>query len=85
MQQPGSPAVYGKKRSWYCLPDFSVKEALNTGELRTIFNKDIEHTTTFHILWPGSRQMTPKVRVFVDYMTETFDSFMMRKPRQTKA
>lgn len=62
-----------------CLPDYSVKDALARGELKTILNNYMTDTTTiFHILWPSSRQMTPKVRVFVDYITEIFDSFMVR-------
>lgn len=62
-----------------CLPDYSVKEALVSGELKTILNKYISHITTFHILWPSTRQMTPKVRAFVDYMNEVFEHFMMRR------
>ncbi|AVF34196.1 LysR substrate-binding domain-containing protein [Rahnella sikkimica] len=61
-----------------CLPDYSVKEALAKGELKTVLINAVEQTTTFHILWPSTRQMTPKVRVFVDYMAEIFDGFMVR-------
>lgn len=62
-----------------CLPDYSVKDALDSGELKTVLNSYIAHTTIFHILWPSTRQMTPKVRVFVDHMTKVFDSFMVKK------
>nr|ULG11025.1 LysR family transcriptional regulator [Serratia entomophila] len=30
-----------------CLPDYSVKEALATGEVEPILNNDMTHTTTF--------------------------------------
>lgn len=61
-----------------CLPDYSVKEGIDSGELKTILNKYISHITTFHILWPSTRQMTPKVRAFVDYMNESFEHFMVK-------
>lgn len=64
-----------------CLPDYSVKDALATGELKTVLDDVVEHTTTFHIQWPSIRQMTPKVRVFVDYMADVFDGFMIQKER----
>lgn len=62
-----------------CLPDYSVKDALESGELRSVLNSYITHITTFHILWPSTRQMTPKVRVFVDHMIDVFDIFMVKK------
>jgi len=62
-----------------CLPDYSVKGALDAGELRTVLDNYVTHLTNFHILWPSARQMTPKVRVFVDHMTGIFDHFMVKK------
>lgn len=62
-----------------CLPDYSVKDALESGELRNVLNSYINHVTTFHILWPSTRQMTPKVRAFVDHMIGVFDTFMVKK------
>lgn len=62
-----------------CLPDYSVKDALDSGELRTVLDAYMAHTTTFHILWPSTRQMTPKVRAFVDHMLEIFDGYMVKK------
>lgn len=62
-----------------CLPDYAVKNAINSGELRTVLNSYITHTTTFHILWPSTRQMTPKVRAFVDHIAGMFDHFMVKE------
>lgn len=62
-----------------CLPDYSIKDALDNGELRTVLDGYIAHITTFHILWPSARQMTPKVRAFVDHVADVFDSFMVKK------
>lgn len=61
-----------------CVPDYSVKEALAKGKVKPILINDLTHTTTFHILWPSTRQMTPKVRVFVDFMAEVFNKFMVK-------
>jgi DNA-binding transcriptional LysR family regulator len=55
-----------------CLPDFSVKEALETGELKTVLDRYMTQSITFWILWPSSKQMTPKVRAFVDFVAERF-------------
>ena len=55
-----------------CLPDFSFKAALATGELKTVLDKHLIQSTTFWILWPSSKQMTPKVRAFVDFIAERF-------------
>jgi DNA-binding transcriptional LysR family regulator len=55
-----------------CLPDFSFKKALADGELKTVLDKHLTQSTTFWILWPSSKQMTPKVRAFVDFVAERF-------------
>jgi DNA-binding transcriptional LysR family regulator len=55
-----------------CLPDFSFKKALAAGELKTVLDKHMALSTTFWILWPSSKQMTPKVRAFVDFVAERF-------------
>lgn len=55
-----------------CLPDFSIKEALATGALKTVLERYMTQTATFWILWPSSKQMTPKVRVFVDFVAKHF-------------
>ncbi|ELN3757472.1 LysR substrate-binding domain-containing protein [Escherichia coli] len=61
-----------------CLPDFSVKDELAAGKLQTVLDSHMTRVTTFHILWPSTRQMTPKVRVFVDFMTQVFNAFMVK-------
>lgn len=55
-----------------CLPDFSIKEALAMGTLQTVLDRHMTQTAAFWILWPSSKQMTPKVRVFVDFVVEHF-------------
>ncbi|TVP43498.1 MAG: LysR family transcriptional regulator [Halomonas sp.] len=53
-----------------CLPDFMVREGIDKGELVTVLNDYIEHQGTFRILWPTSKHLAPKLRVFIDFMVE---------------
>lgn len=64
-----------------CLPDFAIRNELSRDTLQTVLDSYMTRVTTFHVLWPSTRQMTPKVRVFVDFMTEVFDQFMVKKKK----
>lgn len=59
-------------RGLACVPNFSVMEPLDDGRLVTILPDYINRIESFHIVWPGNRQITPKVRVFIDHIVETF-------------
>ncbi|RUO34814.1 LysR family transcriptional regulator [Aliidiomarina soli] len=53
-----------------CLPDFMVRNAVAKGELITILDNYIEHEGAFRMLWPSSKYLAPKLRVFIDLMAE---------------
>jgi DNA-binding transcriptional LysR family regulator len=53
-----------------CLPDFAVRDALNSGKLRTVLDDYVERTIPLRVLWPASRHWTPKLRVFIDFLAE---------------
>lgn len=53
-----------------CLPDFAIRDPLATGALVTVLAKYTAHEGTFRVLWPSSRQLPTKLRVFVDFMAE---------------
>lgn len=53
-----------------CLPDFAIRAALADGSLQTVLDKYVERTSTFHVLWPSGRQVSAKVRVFIDFLSE---------------
>jgi len=55
-----------------CLPDFAVKAALADGRLVSLLDTYLSGSSTFHVVWPSSRQMTSKVRVFVDFILAHF-------------
>lgn len=52
------------------LPDFSIRALLADGRLRPVLGDHTARTGTFHVLWPGSRHPSPKVRALVDFLCE---------------
>lgn len=50
------------------LPDFAARAACVAGRLRPVLAEHARHAAPFHILWPGSRNMPPKLRVFIDFL-----------------
>ncbi|QSQ16054.1 LysR family transcriptional regulator [Myxococcus landrumensis] len=53
-----------------CLPDFAIRGQLARGTLVTVLDSHLEHEGTFRMLWPSSRYLSPKLRVFVDFMAK---------------
>ncbi|KRC76316.1 HTH-type transcriptional regulator DmlR [compost metagenome] len=51
-----------------CLPDFLVRQAIGRGELVPVMDACVEHQGTFRLLWPSSKHLAPKLRVFIDFM-----------------
>ncbi len=52
------------------LPAFLVRDALQSGQLITALDDYVDREVVFWILWPASRYASPKLRVFIDYMSE---------------
>ncbi|WP_024680092.1 LysR family transcriptional regulator [Pseudomonas syringae] len=55
-----------------CVPDFAVDEHVADGRLEKVLSTCLMGSSTFHVVWPSSRQMAPKVRAFVDFAVENF-------------
>lgn len=53
-----------------CLPPFAIRDAIADGALVSILDEWVEETDQFNVLWPASRQITPKLRAFIDFMAE---------------
>jgi DNA-binding transcriptional LysR family regulator len=53
-----------------CVPDFAVRRQVADGKLIVVLERHIEHSGIFRALWPSSRYLAPKVRVFVDFLAE---------------
>ena len=53
-----------------CMPDFLARDPLAKGELRTLLDDRIDAPGHFSLIWPSNRNLSPKVRVFVDFVGE---------------
>jgi len=53
------------------LPDYMCKEQLQNGQLVRVLDKWIGAEVDFHALVPSRRGVTPKIRVFLDYMSHS--------------
>ncbi|PYB01427.1 LysR family transcriptional regulator, partial [Pseudomonas aeruginosa] len=51
-----------------CLPDFSIREALREGRLVSVLDAFCERRARFFLLWPSGRQVSPKLRAFIDFV-----------------
>lgn len=53
-----------------CLPPFAIRGEIADGRLVSILDAWVEEIDQFNVLWPASRQITPKLRAFVDFMAD---------------
>ena len=53
-----------------CVPDIAVRRQLDEGRLVTVLDEYNQDCTTFRILWPSSKHLSPKLRVFVDFIAQ---------------
>ncbi|WP_058048295.1 LysR family transcriptional regulator [Janthinobacterium sp. Ant5-2-1] len=53
-----------------CVPDIAVRRQLDDGRLVTVLDEYNQDRTTFRILWPSSKHLSPKLRVFVDFIAQ---------------
>jgi DNA-binding transcriptional LysR family regulator len=51
-------------------PDFLVRDLTESGRLLTMLDEHLSNPGQFWILWSSSRHLSPKVRVFVDFMAQ---------------
>jgi DNA-binding transcriptional LysR family regulator len=51
------------------MPDFLAREAIAGGTLRKLLDDRLVNTGQFWALWPSSRHLSPKLRVFVDFLS----------------
>jgi DNA-binding transcriptional LysR family regulator len=53
-----------------CLADFSTQQALREGKLEKVLPTFTDHRGSLWMLWPSSRNATPKLRALIDYFKE---------------
>jgi len=49
--------------------DFMVREALLSGELVSVLDEYTRATSVFNLLWPSGRQVPPKLRALIDFLS----------------
>lgn len=50
------------------MPDFLGRNAVASGALRRVLTDHISDAGQFSVVWPSSRQLSPKLRAFVDFV-----------------
>ena len=50
------------------VPDFLVSESIRAGQLRPVMEDQLADRGQFWAVWSSSRQLSPKIRVFVDFI-----------------
>ena len=68
-----------------CVPDFAVRQQVADGSLAIVLADHIDHTGIFRALWPTSRYLAPKVRVFVDFLAEHLFAPASPAPKKSEA
>ncbi|MGK5065119.1 LysR family transcriptional regulator [Janthinobacterium sp. LB3P112] len=52
------------------LPAFAVQRELAAGQLVSLLDEHTQARTAFWLLWPASRHLPPRLRVFIDFLLE---------------
>ena len=52
------------------VPDHSSRGALQRGEVVTLLDDYLDASSCFNLLWPSGRHVLPKLRVFIDFVSE---------------
>lgn len=53
-----------------CLPLFTIGRQIADGKLVPVLADHVEDVGEFRILWPSSRQLSPKIQAFVKFMAD---------------
>ncbi len=53
-----------------CVPDIAVARQLKAGSLISVLEHYLQAQTKISVMWPTSRHLSPKLRVFVDFVAE---------------
>jgi DNA-binding transcriptional LysR family regulator len=53
-----------------CVPDFTIRRQIADGSLVQVLDDHLQHSNIFRAVWPSSRHLSPRIRVFVDFLAE---------------
>lgn len=62
------------------MPDFLAKVAIEERRLSPLLLEYLEGPAQFHLLWPSNRHLSPKIRAFVDFLSERLFSSSCELP-----
>lgn len=54
-----------------CIPSIAIQQQLKSGTLIPVLDEFNHDITTLQILWPSNRHLAPKLRAFIDYLTQS--------------
>ncbi|MCO2331434.1 LysR family transcriptional regulator, partial [Pseudomonas aeruginosa] len=57
-----------RRQRQMCIRDSSIREALREGRLVSVLDTFCERRARFFLLWPSGRQVSPKLRAFIDFV-----------------
>ncbi len=52
-----------------CLPDFCVREGLESGQLQRVLDAQDRQPRDLTLLWPSSKYVVPKLRAFINFLS----------------
>lgn len=52
-----------------CVPLFAIRQQLRAGTLVSVLDPFLQSAGVMRVVWPSNRQLTPKVRAFVDFLS----------------
>ena len=61
-----------KGRGLALLPEFIAADALRKGELRTVLDEYSAPPLALYAVYPPTRHLSVKVRLFIDFLVERF-------------
>lgn len=67
-----------------CLPPFAIRDEIANGRLLPLLEEHVTEGDQFHVLWPASRQITPKLRAFHRFHGRASETAVMPRNRATR-
>jgi DNA-binding transcriptional LysR family regulator len=65
-----------------CVPDFAIRKQIADGSLMVVLSEYIEQAKPMRAVWLSSRYLSPKVKVFVDFMADHLFRPMSPAPKR---
>ncbi|ATS38074.2 hypothetical protein XcfCFBP6990P_04910 [Xanthomonas citri pv. phaseoli var. fuscans] len=67
-----------------CVPDIAVTNDISEGRLVEVLNQFTEGGYIFRLIWPANRHRAPKLRVFIDFITNELSDPSVIQPKRVE-